>query len=185
MVFVSVVVLIVLLNFSKTNGQVGNAKPKQGCDDNCQKECLEVHNTYRSNYGAQPLVFDQRLATQAQAQITKGILAHSDWVKAKGGENIAWGSIFPTFTSAIKSWHDENVNFDFEKGKGKPRDRVVNNFLQIVWKGASKIGCARGSLYGKPWYIVHYDKAPNMDKPDVVKENIGIPKEGLRQEKLS
>ncbi|XP_020904389.1 Golgi-associated plant pathogenesis-related protein 1 [Exaiptasia diaphana] len=147
------------------------------CDDVCQSECVRTHNAYRLNYGVPPLLFNRQLAKQAQTQIDKGILAHSDWVKTKGGENIAWGSIFPTFISAIKSWHDEKSHFDFETGKSKGENHVIRNFIQLVWKGASKIGCARGTLYGKPWYIVHYDKAPNMDDPDAVQENIGKPKE--------
>lgn len=118
------------------------------------------------------------MAAQAQAQIAKGVLAHSDWVNTnKGGENVAWGSIFPTFTSAIKSWHDEKIYFNFDAGKGKTQNHVIKNFIQLVWKGASKIGCARGSLYGKPWYIVHYDNSPKIHRPDAVKENVGLPKE--------
>jgi hypothetical protein len=134
---------------------------------------------YRANYGARRLELDGRLAEQAQEQIKKGVLAHSEWVTAKGGESIAWGSLFPTFTSAIKSWHDERVNFDFENGNPLKEAEVVKHFLQIVWKGTRKIGCARGSLYGKPWYVVHYDKAPIANDALAIKENIGKPKEVL------
>ncbi|XP_031561848.1 Golgi-associated plant pathogenesis-related protein 1-like [Actinia tenebrosa] len=153
------------------------SKAKEGCGDTCQKECLSVHNEYRANYGAQRLELDGRLAAQAQEKIDRGVLAHSQSIKSKGGESIAWGSLFPTFTSAIKSWHDEKVNFDFEDPKPLSEGKVVRNFLQIVWKGTRKIGCARGPLYGKPWYVVHYDIAPSQGDAAAIRENVGKPKE--------
>ena len=54
--------------------------------------------------------------------------------------------------------------------------QVVNHFAQVVWKGAHKIGCARGGLYGEPWYVAHYDKAPLIGEPITI-ENIGKPKQ--------
>lgn len=43
--------------------------------------------------------------------------------------------------------------------------QVVDHFMQMVWRKAHKIGCARGGLYGEPWYVAHYDKAPTTEKP--------------------
>ena len=41
----------------------------------------------------------------------------------------------------------------------------MDHFAQLIWKGAHKIGCARGGFYGEPWYVAHYDKAPIIGKP--------------------
>lgn len=96
-----------------------------GCDRACQKECINVHNKYRANHGAKPLVFDQKLADEAQALIDKGVFKHSDWVKLKNkGAAFAWGSLFPTFTAVIKNWHDEGFYYDYQKGAPKKPTQV-------------------------------------------------------------
>lgn len=48
--------------------------------------------------------------------------------------------------------------------------------MQMVYKKAHKIGCARGGLYGEPWYVAHYDKAPTPGKPSTAM-NINKPKQ--------
>ncbi|XP_029214261.2 Golgi-associated plant pathogenesis-related protein 1-like isoform X1 [Acropora millepora] len=146
-----------------------------GCDRACQKECINVHNKYRANHGAKPLVFDQKLANEAQALIDKGVFKHSDWVKLKKkGAAFAWGSLFPTFTAVIKSWHDEGFYYDYQKGAPKKPTQIVDHFEQIMWKGTRKIGCARGGFYGEPWYVAHYDQAPDISKDSAI-DNIQKP----------
>ena len=51
--------------------------------------------------------------------------------------------------------------------------------MQIMWKKARKIGCARGGLYGEPWYVAHYDQAPISQKQNTV-ENIERPKQVMK-----
>ena len=87
-------------------------------------ECISVHNKYRANHGSPALVFNQRLADQAQALIKEGLFKHVDRVDFKGGETSAWGLIFPSFTAAIKSWYDEGVQFDYNTGKAKKPSQV-------------------------------------------------------------
>ena len=97
----------------------------QGCDRDCQKECIMVHNKYRANHDAPPLVFDQKLADEAQALIDKGVFKHSDWVELKNnGAALAWGSLFPTFTAVIKNWHDEGTYYDYQTGAPKKQSQV-------------------------------------------------------------
>ena len=48
--------------------------------------------------------------------------------------------------------------------------------MQVVYKKARKVGCARGGLYGEPWYVVHYDKAPTPGIPSTTM-NINKPKQ--------
>lgn len=48
--------------------------------------------------------------------------------------------------------------------------------MQMVYKKARKIGCARGGLYGEPWYVVHYDKAPTPGQPNTTMD-INKPKQ--------
>lgn len=113
------------INCSNTILQLMIAFFRLGCDHACQKECINVHNKYRENHGAKPLVFDQRLADEAQALIDKGVFKHSDWVKLKKkGAAFAWGSLFPTFTAVIKNWHDEGFYYDYQKGAPKKPTQV-------------------------------------------------------------
>lgn len=148
-----------------------------GCDRACQRECIQVHNKYRANHGAPPLAFDQKLADEAQALIDKGVFKHSDWVELKRkGAAFAWGSLFPTFTAVIKNWHDEGAYYDYQTGTPKKPTQIVDHFAQMVWKGARKIGCARGGFYGEPWYVAHYDKAPIIGKPSTT-QNINRPRQ--------
>lgn len=51
--------------------------------------------------------------------------------------------------------------------------------MQMIWKKARKIGCARGGLYGEPWYVAHYDRAPISQKQNTV-ENIERPKQVMK-----
>lgn len=179
---ISLSIVLSLTDSKLSNGEIKAIRRSlpggtSGCDRSCQRECIEVHNKYRANHGAPPLVFDQKLADEAQALIDKGVFKHSDWVELKNkGAAFAWGSLFPTFTAVIKNWHDEGLYYDYQTGNPKKPTQIVDHFAQVVWKGAHKVGCARGGFYGEPWYVAHYDKAPVIGKP-ITTINIETPKQ--------
>lgn len=50
-----------------------------------------------------------------------------------GGELIAVGSFYKTFTAAVKAWHDEEKDFDWEKGELK-KGKVIKHFKQVRHK---------------------------------------------------
>ena len=108
-----------------------------GCDESCQKECLDVHNRYRVNHGASPLVLDQKLANQAQQWADKKVFKHSPWAGGQGGETIALGSLYPSFTAAVKAWHDEEKDYDWSTGEGLGGMKV-NHFTQVC-KGTLRV----------------------------------------------
>ena len=105
----------------------------RGCDTSCQRECLAAHNRYRLNHGASPLLLDQKLADQAQRWADKKVFKHSPWAGGQGGETIALGSLYPTFTAAVKAWHDEERDYDWSTGTGNG-DMKVNHFTQVWLK---------------------------------------------------
>lgn len=105
----------------------------RGCDTSCQRECLAAHNRYRLNHGASPLLLDQKLADQAQRWADKKVFKHSPWAGGQGGESIALGSLYPTFTAAVKAWHDEERDYDWSTGTGNG-DMKVNHFTQVWLK---------------------------------------------------
>ncbi|PFX29741.1 Pathogenesis-related leaf protein 4 [Stylophora pistillata] len=148
-----------------------------GCNSSCQQECLAAHNRYRLNHGASPLILDQTLANQAQQWADKKVFKHSPWAGGQGGETIALGSLYPSFTAAVKAWHDEEKDYDWSTGKAIG-DMKVNHFTQVVWKGAHLLGCGKTIVNGEPYYIAQ------MDIPGVIagvpgydKSNVGEPKE--------
>ena len=104
-----------------------------GCDVKCQQECLSAHNRYRLNHGAPPLKLDQTLANQAQQWADKKVFIHSPWAGGQGGETIALGSLYPTFTAAVKAWHDEEKDYNWSTGTGD-RGMKVNHFTQVWLK---------------------------------------------------
>lgn len=102
---------------------------------------------------------------------------HSPWAGGQGGETIALGSLYPSFTAAVKAWHDEEKDFDWSTGTAIG-DMKVNHFTQVVWKGAHLLGCGKTIVNGEPYYIAQ------MDTPGVIagvpgfdKSNVGEPKE--------
>lgn len=105
----------------------------------CQRECLAAHNSYRLNHGAAPLTLDQTLADQAQQWADKKVFKHSPWAGGQGGETIALGSLYPSFTAAVKAWHDEEKDYDWLTGRGH-EGMKVDHFTQ-VWLATSGV-CA-------------------------------------------
>ena len=73
---------------------------------------------------------DQTLADQAQQWADKKVFKHSPWAGGQGGETIALGSLYPSFTAAVKAWHDEEKDFDWSTGTAIG-DMKVNHFTQV------------------------------------------------------
>ncbi|XP_032240906.2 uncharacterized protein LOC116619814 isoform X2 [Nematostella vectensis] len=157
-----------------------NQEPKttvstKGCGSACQLECLNAINKYRSNHAARSLILDQTLANQAQRWANKRVFGHSPWAQeGKGGEVIAVGSFYTTFTAAIKAWHDEEKDFDWSSGK-QDKDAEVVHFTQVIWRKARRLGCGKTTVNGEPYYIVQMDAS---SKHSAAKRNsIGRPQQ--------
>ncbi|XP_065662843.1 uncharacterized protein LOC136085462 isoform X2 [Hydra vulgaris] len=136
------------------------------CDLNCQEECLVYHNKYRLNHNTSTLVYDDKLAHQAQSWADSGNVGSSIWGNAeRGGECWAWGNIFPSWKAVIKTWHDQERHFDWNTFQSKNGEKV-GCFQQILWASAKKLGCGVGIVNGLPFYVAH------MDVPGVIKKEI-------------
>ena len=130
-----------------------------------QATILALHNQYRAAAGVAPLVWDDQLASDAQAWADAlvargGTLAHSnpadpndpDTGHAKGeGENLAGGQSAAT---APSQWYEEKPLFDAAKNKSGFNDTNpdwVNwgHYTQMMWSATTKIGCgtAPGPIY--------------------------------------
>ena len=136
------------------------------CDDRCQEECLVFHNKYRLNHNVKLLKYDNDLAKQAQIWADSGTVDSSPWaMKGEGGECWAWGNIFYSWKSVIKVWHDQEKNYDWDNYRSKDNSKV-GCFQQIIWAGATSLGCGRGMIDGLPFYVAQ------MDVPGVINREI-------------
>lgn len=133
------------------------------CGPTCQDECLVFHNKYRLNHNVSTLRYDHDLATQAQQWADIGKLDSSSWAKSGlGGECWAWGNIFPSWKAVIKTWHDQEKNYDWKTFKSM-NDQKVGCFQQLIWAGATKLGCGMSIINGLPFYVAQMDVAGVID----------------------
>ena len=144
-----------------------------------QATILALHNQYRAAAGVAPLVWDDQLASDAQAWADAlvargGTLAHSnpadandpDTGHAKGeGENLAGGQSAAT---APSQWYEEKPLFDAAKNKSGFNDTNpdwVNwgHYTQMMWSATTKIGC--GTAPGPIFQITscRYSPPGNFD----------------------
>ncbi|KAI5963241.1 uncharacterized protein KGF55_003033 [Candida pseudojiufengensis] len=117
------------------------------------QEILNIHNQKRSLHGVPNLQWDETLYNYAQNYANKytcsGTLIHSG---GPYGENIALG--YKDATSVVEAWYSEIKGYDFNKAN------VFNHMSQIIWKSATKLGCAKRSpcINGMDFWICSYDK---------------------------
>jgi len=130
---------------------------------------VEDHNYYRCMHGANPLVWDNDLATKAQAWVEhlytlNGNLEHSQcyYTWPFSGENLAKGPTgLGSFTCngktgqkygqacALHSWYKEyaagwNCNGDWNSASFS----AIGHATTMLWKGIGTVGCAsKGEFY--------------------------------------
>ncbi|KAF8426619.1 CAP domain-containing protein [Tirmania nivea] len=131
---------------------------------------LDTHNKLRAKTGAGPLTLDRKMSNYAQTHVNSCVFEHSS--PRVYGENLGAG--YPSIASTIQAWFDEWQDYPFDKpdfysGTG--------HFTQVVWKAATKIGCAQkvcNGANGTPgtYYSCNYDEgnligsfAENVSRP--------------------
>ena len=119
---------------------------------------LEGHNRPRAAAGVAPLAWDAALATQAEAYARdlagSGRFEHS---KAKGqGENLWRGTRSAyAYHQMVDGWSAEAAYYRhdvFPRVSRTGRWQDVGHYTQLVWRGASHVGCGLAS--GKGWDVL-------------------------------
>lgn len=131
---------------------------------------LDRHNELRARTGAAPLKIDREMSNYASSHVSSCIFEHSS--PRVYGENLGAG--YATVADTIQAWFDEWTKYPFDKpdfysGTG--------HFTQVVWKAATKVGCAQrpcNGANGTPgvYYSCNYDEgnligafAENVSRP--------------------
>lgn len=114
-------------------------------------ELLDAHNDARQDFGAPPLKWSKRLASDAhqwaKVLAKEGRMRHASQQERGGaGENLWMGSAgnysatFMVEAFAEEKRHFRPGNFPNVSRTGNWRD--VGHFTQVVWKGTEEVGCA-------------------------------------------
>ncbi|KAF8468347.1 CAP domain-containing protein [Kalaharituber pfeilii] len=102
---------------------------------------VDTHNEFRAKHGVPPLSYNAEIAAFAENHVQACVFAHSK--PRKYGENLAMG--YSDIRAAITAWYNEIKDYPFDKpnfyfGTG--------HFTQVVWKDATKVGCAAKKCNG-------------------------------------
>lgn len=102
---------------------------------------LDIHNKLRSKHSLPALQWDDTIAQYAEDYASKFDcsmnLVHSG---GKYGENLAVG--YSSGPAAVEAWYEEGKEWNYQS-------TALNHFTQVIWKGASKLGCAVKACQGQ------------------------------------
>lgn len=131
-----------------------------------ENEALEIHNEYRREHGAPPLVINKNLSKIAQKWAEelakKDSMAYS--LNKNYGESVYSGwSADPKTTirakDCVDKWYSEINDFSF----GKELEVLTcGHFTQIVWKDTKELGVGSAkSASGKLYVVANYSPPGN------------------------
>lgn len=123
-------------------------------DADFSKQILDAHNVKRSLHGVGKLSWSRDLYTFAQLYVNTLNCAQVHLVHShKHPENLMAGRT--TAQRTVNGWYGEIKDYDWSTQDS------YDHFTQVIWKGATKLGCAYKDCTsaGWGWYtICDYDK---------------------------
>ncbi|KAJ3564877.1 hypothetical protein NP233_g8000 [Leucocoprinus birnbaumii] len=144
--------------------------------DQFSDDALSLHNTNRARYGANPLSYDNNLASGAASYA-----AQCNWGHSSGnyGENLyALSTSGGTIQQAVQSWMDEASQYNYND---PGFSEATGHFTQVVWKATTTLGCGlHVCSTGSPWgsgswtYIVCRYTPPGNVEGEFA-QNVGRP----------
>ena len=134
-------------------------------------DVFRAHNETRQRFGSQPLVWDPKLAAQAQVYAVHlsrtGRLVHSPRAgRGNARENLTRGLPGWTGRQLVGIWLDERRYFRpgvFPHVTTTGRWEDVAHFTQMVWPTTTTLGCGIADGSGHRWMVCHYAPGGNRD----------------------
>ncbi|KEP51155.1 fruiting body protein Sc7, partial [Rhizoctonia solani 123E] len=131
---------------------------------------LAPHNNERAEHGAKPLLWNDGLASSAQAWADQckfnanQLFNRSSIQHSQSGQNLYVGTGNPTPADAIGAWNSESKDYN-------PENPQPSHWTQVVWKESTEVGCALkqcapgtifNAKYVANYYVCHYSPAGNV-----------------------
>lgn len=126
---------------------------------NTPDDFVNEHNAVRAKVGAEPLFWDEELATYAKNYITSKIKT-CEMVHSNGpyGENLATVNGELTAAAAVKAWADEKKFYDHNSNKCVGGE--CRHYTQLVWKKSFLVGCATVKCKNN-WFLLSCNYSPS------------------------
>jgi uncharacterized protein YkwD len=125
------------------------------------------HNRYRAQHCAPPVAWSAELAAYAQrwADSLRDHRCAFEHSRGKYGENLAAGTGGMLDPAAVVAmWYGEVSAYDFKKGGGF--SMATGHFSQVVWRGTTRIGCAKSTCFDADLtdiWVCSYDPPGNVE----------------------
>jgi uncharacterized protein YkwD len=149
---------------SNTGNAAQEASSNNGNAADLSKTILEIHNSERAAVGVQPLVWSDKLATDAKPWAehlaTTSEFKHDPNLPQGEGESIAGfnpskgvsapGEGQQLWVAEKKDYHGQPI-----PPMGSPEwNTYPGHYTQMVWRGTKEVGCATASGGGHPYSIL-------------------------------
>ncbi|XP_001632867.2 ectin [Nematostella vectensis] len=137
------ILLAVVLAIGIAEARVRSFVFRRGVD---VQACLDAHNSFRSQHGAEPLKWDDYLAKHAQAWAdtlaAKGGLSHSPQMEVsdREGENLAHAGSCP---EAVAQWIGELAKYKKSGACTNPPVHApegTDQVTQLMWQTTTSVG---------------------------------------------
>ncbi|KAJ3565550.1 hypothetical protein NP233_g7566 [Leucocoprinus birnbaumii] len=166
-----------------------------------KSDAIAIHNSYRAQYGASPLSWDDNLANQALDYARQ--CDWNAWKQEGAGTNLHFATgTTTTIQDAVKAWMDEVSQYSCAfyhatPHRYTPLTNVLNkdnhphfeestgHFTQVVWKSTTAVGCGLAVCNnedplgnrGTTWTNIACRYAPqgNIDSREQFEDNVGRP----------
>ena len=142
-----------------------------------QLELVDNLNLKRSQGCAPNLQWDAALVPALADASCAAALGHSQGFGDKAyGETLATGTGYDKVTSALFDWYYDQQGA-YAQGAADERPQVAADYMQIMWKGYSRVGCAQLACASEWRLVCRYggaagEAAADLQDEEAVRANI-------------